>query len=242
MAENLDVSQSLIEVDKETNEFKATPYFEEFLFQLVHSLGGENSSDTTDGFDLINLHQTLVSTPSKISQLKRQLKELEQLNENQALVSVPSKLSKLKSDTVENFDLANMHQTLVSMPPKISELRKDAEEVEQLLSSVIAEHGYIRQILSKILSFKVIELKAADTTHTTQGNEIIICNNTASATITLNAAPKDKEEIYIVKKVGAINFISTAGINGSTSAIPILGQFGAPHLIYTNIANEYSII
>jgi len=43
MASYLDIAQPIIEIDKDTGEMKATPYFEDYLFQLVQSTGGEGS-------------------------------------------------------------------------------------------------------------------------------------------------------------------------------------------------------
>ena len=44
MAEYLDIAQPIIEIDNETKEFKATPYFEDYLFQIIQGLGGEGST------------------------------------------------------------------------------------------------------------------------------------------------------------------------------------------------------
>jgi len=44
MAEYLDLAQPIIEIDNETKEFKATPYFEDYLFQIIQAIGGEGST------------------------------------------------------------------------------------------------------------------------------------------------------------------------------------------------------
>lgn len=44
MAEKLDVDQPLMQQDPVTGEMKATPYFEDYLFQFVNDLGGEGAS------------------------------------------------------------------------------------------------------------------------------------------------------------------------------------------------------
>lgn len=44
MADKLDIDQALMEFDPQTKEMKATPYFEDYLFQFVNDLGGEGSS------------------------------------------------------------------------------------------------------------------------------------------------------------------------------------------------------
>ena len=44
MAEFLDIAQPIIQIDPDTRELKATAYFEDYLFQIIQSLGGEGSS------------------------------------------------------------------------------------------------------------------------------------------------------------------------------------------------------
>ena len=44
MAEYLDIAQPIIEIDPDTKEFKATPYFEDYLFNIIQGLGGEGST------------------------------------------------------------------------------------------------------------------------------------------------------------------------------------------------------
>ena len=44
MAEFLDIAQPIIEVDPDTKELKATPYFEDYLYGIIAALGGEGST------------------------------------------------------------------------------------------------------------------------------------------------------------------------------------------------------
>ncbi len=48
MADYLDIALPIIEKDPDTGEFKATPYFEDYLYQLVKATGGEGSETTTE--------------------------------------------------------------------------------------------------------------------------------------------------------------------------------------------------
>jgi hypothetical protein len=116
----------------------------------------------------------------------------------------------------------------------VSQLTKRINDLELLLDLSIDGK------LSKFQKdFKVLEITA---NYTTSGQEIIICNNTTAITVTMRSSPNDKEEVHIIRKSGPVNFISSDGVNGSTTAIPILSQNDAPHLIYTSIASEWSII
>ena len=88
----------------------------------------------------------------------------------------------------------------------------------------------------------IVELKAADTAFTTTGSQIIVCNNTDSALITLRADPDDLEEIQIEKKNGPVRFQSSAGINGKTTEFIILDLKGSPRIRFYGVAGEWSII
>jgi hypothetical protein len=48
MAEYLDIALPIVEKDPETGEFKATQYFEDYLFQIVKATGGEGSEIITE--------------------------------------------------------------------------------------------------------------------------------------------------------------------------------------------------
>ena len=48
MAEYLDVAQPIIEIDSLTKEFKATAYFEDYLYRIIQGLGGEGAPSTGD--------------------------------------------------------------------------------------------------------------------------------------------------------------------------------------------------
>ena len=118
----------------------------------------------------------------------------------------------------------------------ISQLNKRINDLELLVS--LGDNNQLSNLLSE---FQIVEVTAD---YTSIGKEIIICSNVAAAsiTVTLRDSPNDKDEVHIVRKDGPVSFISAAGINGSTTAIPILDAKGAPHLIFTTIAGEYSIV
>lgn len=48
MADNLDADLAIVVQDPETKEFKATPYFEDYLYKLVATVGGEGSTIISD--------------------------------------------------------------------------------------------------------------------------------------------------------------------------------------------------
>jgi len=81
--------------------------------------------------------------------------------------------------------------------------------------------------------------------YTTKGRpiEIIICTNTSAITITLNSPFLDGQEVIIKRQgTGAVSYISADGVDGATSAIPILLQYDSVYVIATDKAGEWSRI
>lgn len=89
--------------------------------------------------------------------------------------------------------------------------------------------------------FEVVELKAGDTTHTTQGNEIVICNNTTPATVTLNPKAGHKEQATIVRNNAPISVTAAKKISGQTIK-KILRRYTSPHHIFTTEADSWNVI
>lgn len=84
------------------------------------------------------------------------------------------------------------------------------------------------------------EVISTSTSFTTTGDQIIICTNTASITITLNALPDDVEQVHIVRQnTGAVTV--SGAINGDTS-LTIGNRYSSPHLVFTLAANEWNLI
>jgi hypothetical protein len=116
-----------------------------------------------------------------------------------------------------------------------SELNKKIEHLEVL--STLATANQLSNLLSE---FKVV---STNVDYTTTGKEIVVCTNTSTKiTITLRDNPNNKDEVHILKGTGSVDMISAAGINGSTTIVPIIGAYSSPHLIYVSDAGEYRII
>lgn len=92
-----------------------------------------------------------------------------------------------------------------------------------------------------VSEFEVIELKAGGTTHTTQGNEIVICNNMAPAIVTLNPKAGHKEQAIIVRNNAPISVTAVKKISGKTIK-KILRRYTAPHHIFTTEADSWNVI
>jgi hypothetical protein len=89
-------------------------------------------------------------------------------------------------------------------------------------------------------AFDVVEVTG--TTHTTAGNEIVICNNTSKLTVTLNANPDHKERAIIVRNnTGKVDVTTPALINGKTIKT-ILRRYTAIDHIFTSDAASWNVI
>lgn len=88
--------------------------------------------------------------------------------------------------------------------------------------------------------FEVIEVSGTE--HTTAGNEILICINTAELTVTLNPNADHKEQVIIVRQgTGRVKVTAAKLISGKTTKT-ILRRYSAPHHIFTTEADSWSVI
>jgi len=92
---------------------------------------------------------------------------------------------------------------------------------------------------AEIKKVDIIELAAADTVITTTGDQLVVCNNTAPGTVTLNAKPKDSEDCIVSRRDGQVTV--NGSINGKAS-INISGKYSTMHFKYSIAAGEWSII
>ena len=84
------------------------------------------------------------------------------------------------------------------------------------------------------------EILAISGDYTTTGDQIIICANTSSITVTLNPSPQDGEEVHVKRQnTGAV--VISGDIDGQTSITPVI-RYDSPHLVYTIDADEWSFV
>lgn len=112
--------------------------------------------------------------------------------------------------------------------------RTPGEEQSQFIAA------YANKGASK--EFEVIEIPALQSTYTTRGNEIVICNNTVALTVILNPAPDHKERAIIVRnQTGNVSVTSSKSINGETTK-KILRRYTSIDHIFTTEADSWSVI
>jgi len=108
----------------------------------------------------------------------------------------------------------------------VLDLSERVEELENADNSALIAGG-----------LEVITIATGDTAFTTTGNQLIICNNTAALTITLNLAPDDGEMITVIRRDASISLVGD--VNGSTpTAIP--SKNDVLDVYYTLAAGEWS--
>jgi hypothetical protein len=124
MAINLDLSMPIVEKD-DNGTFKATPYFEDYLFQIINSIGGEGAELDTSSSSLI------ASLLSKITKLEKTVEDLSQLN------PIPANLSGVHSriDNLEQLAPA-------SLRGELSKTNNRLDDFEQLLSTVFVNKDF----------------------------------------------------------------------------------------------------
>jgi hypothetical protein len=93
--------------------------------------------------------------------------------------------------------------------------------------------------LRKLTQLKLDEIAAGATTYSAKGSTLLICNNTAAATITLNTSPFDGELLHVKRRDATVSFTGT--VDGRTD-FSIQIPYQAIKLIYTASAGEWSVI
>lgn len=88
MADYLDVDLAIAEVDPVTKEIKATPYFEDYLYKIIETLGGEGGTVTGDSFDLSSYPPDLAAVSAQVNVLKSKIDNLEKSTEVSKLLSL----------------------------------------------------------------------------------------------------------------------------------------------------------
>lgn len=93
--------------------------------------------------------------------------------------------------------------------------------------------------LRKLTELQLKEIPTGGTTYSAKGSQLLICNNTAAATVTLNTAPFDGEILHVKRRGASVSFTGT--IDGRTD-FSIQIPYQAIKLVYTASAGEWSAI
>lgn len=102
MADLLDVDQPIVEMDPKTREFKATAYFEDYLYKIIAALGGE-------GTTLINSTSAESSAilSAQIKGIQKKLNEIDTLFETYPLWALIKDVDARTANFVSKIKTAN---------------------------------------------------------------------------------------------------------------------------------------
>jgi hypothetical protein len=88
MAEYLDTDLPIVEIDPVTKELKATPYFENYLYNIIFSLGGEGA-EPVSGNNEVNHAVDIPALSARVKFLQRTIDELgNELNDHRLEATV----------------------------------------------------------------------------------------------------------------------------------------------------------
>lgn len=102
-----------------------------------------------------------------------------------------------------------------------------------------AEPAALHVSFPSTIDLPMIELASGATALTTSVSSVIVCLNSAAATVTLNAYPVDGEDAIICRRDALVTV--SGDINGATSLL-IGSKYDTAHLKYSLIAGEWMII
>jgi len=142
VADFLDIALDIGEINQLTGGIKATPYFEDYLHQIIESVGGEGASDSPDSFDLANMHQTILAIAPKIEAIAVRVQQLEEM----VGVSDRARLAKIETE-IQNMQNVQSAQ----ITAKLAQTDKAIEELLGSLAAISAEQAAIRQLLRSVV-------------------------------------------------------------------------------------------
>lgn len=86
------------------------------------------------------------------------------------------------------------------------------------------------------------DVSVQSTVYTTANSEIVICNNAAAITVTLNASPDDEELVSIKRTDGTVTIAGNGKTIDGKTAQRINVKYASLDLLYTVETDSWSII
>lgn len=110
-ADNLDTNMGLV-TDSKGNELLATPYFENYLYNLVATMGGEGSTIISDIVNTVIAADKLDPLLSLVKSLKRQVDEINNTVDSPILDAKVKTMQTKLSELEAHFDHARLDATI----------------------------------------------------------------------------------------------------------------------------------
>ena len=105
MAEYLDTDLAIVYSDPDTKELKATPYFEDYLFQIVRGLGGEGSTLVSDLAAASLDMDKIPYLTNLVKRLGKQVEEIGNTVDSPILDAKVKSMQKKLSELEAHFDI-----------------------------------------------------------------------------------------------------------------------------------------
>jgi len=112
MADYLDTDLAIAEIDPVTKEIKATPYFEDYLYNIIQTIGGEGSTVIQDLLTVTIAADKLDYMFGLTKSLKKQVDEINNVIDSPIMdakvKTIQAKLSEIES----HFDNSQLHAAI----------------------------------------------------------------------------------------------------------------------------------
>ena len=136
MAEFWDTNIPIAYRDPNTQVLKATPEFEDFLYQIVQEQGGESENLIEDAYDLAVAPPGFGSLHSKVLSLSKKVSDIE------ACVDRPSLEGVVKGIKRDIKDI----QAQLTSPPDIKPLLKRIADLEAQVAIQVNTKGILKRL------------------------------------------------------------------------------------------------
>ena len=135
-------------------------------------------------------------------------------------------LERVASSVNGNTEELELIQGLAAYASAIGDIQQQIDDLKAVPDLLSLLSGFTQQP-------RVIAITAD---YTTAGDEVVICNNTAAITVTLNPSPIDGEKVHIKRRDGQVTFVGP--VDGAASK-KIAQKYDAPTVIYSADAGEW---
>lgn len=224
------------------------PFFEYFV-RWAHDIwlrtgGGD---DAISELQIGELYEA-GSESSRIAELENDLEEIyAQLNRfdeiDDNLEEVHAQLNRFDELDCEIEEPLDNSDRFDEIESKLNEIQVSTEDNEDRFSDIendVATTFLPPDDFENGIFFSFVEVATGDTALTIVGNQIVDCNNTGAADVTLDTAPIDGQQA-IIKRWGT----GIPTLKGTIDGVldPTIGSIGDVwHIRYTNFGNKWGVI
>ena len=238
MPEFLQTDLAIGYVDKDTGEVKATPYFEDLLFQYLTQMGGEEEDLIDQSTNIVNALPSALEM--KISAIRKDVSSLFQLAEiartapiknleprvieleQRNVVPLNAKFSSLQKEV----DALKQIQPDHTLQSKFASLLSFSNGLQQLITGLSSQHGFLQSIISDLAKGSDKSLTVTASASIPSDIDTVFVSG-SSVTLTLTALGAYRKSVTIINKGSNSVTLATPGselIQGSSTATLVAGN------------------